>query len=71
LGEHNAGLSHYTSTKGPWRLVHIEVLESKEKALKRERSLKKYSHKQIAELAASNKNILTHKAETSPQQVVD
>jgi putative endonuclease len=27
--QHNAGLSAYTSQKTPWKLVHVEIHESK------------------------------------------
>ena len=56
---HNSGMSSYTSTKLPWRLVYIEELETKRDALIRERSLKKYSHSQIENLILSSKNVLS------------
>jgi putative endonuclease len=55
--QHNSGLSRYTSGKLPWRLVYIEELATKRDALIRERSIKKYSHGQIAVLIQSPKNI--------------
>jgi putative endonuclease len=56
LRQHNDGLSHYTSYKCPWRLVFIQSFMSKAEALKREKSLKKYSHAQIIDLLKSDVN---------------
>ena len=58
LGQHNAGKSRYTRSFLPWELVYIELLPNKTDALKREKSLKKYSKNQIEELMLSLKNIL-------------
>jgi putative endonuclease len=41
LEEHNLGLSQYTSTKRPWKLVYVEVCADKTSALKREKQLKR------------------------------
>jgi putative endonuclease len=56
--QHNSGLSKFTSFKIPWKLVFIEELGSKRDALIREKTLKKYSHKQIQVLISSVKNIV-------------
>jgi putative endonuclease len=58
LNQHNDGWSKYTSRKKPWRLVYVELFESKSEALKREKTLKKYSHSQILMLIQSQKNLL-------------
>lgn len=58
LQQHNNKLSHYTSAKVPWKLIYIELCESKTLALKRETALKKYSRSQIGQLIVSHKNIL-------------
>ncbi len=42
IGEHNDGLSRYTSNFRPWNLVFLEKFNDKKEALKRERGLKKY-----------------------------
>ena len=34
---HNGGLSKYTSTKTPWKLVYFEKFETKSDAIKREK----------------------------------
>ncbi|HNA42437.1 MAG TPA: GIY-YIG nuclease family protein, partial [Saprospiraceae bacterium] len=39
VDQHNAGLSQYTSTKIPWKIVYVETLASKTEALKREKFL--------------------------------
>ena len=71
LNQHNEGKSHYTSLKCPWKLIHLELYSTKSDALKRERSLKKYSHAQIEVLADSSKNLISAQAETNPQQIGD
>ncbi|RYG24222.1 MAG: GIY-YIG nuclease family protein [Chitinophagaceae bacterium] len=58
LVRHNNGESRYTSGKVPWVLVYVEQLESKTSALKREKSLKKYSHDQLHSLIKTSKNIV-------------
>lgn len=58
LKQHNEGWSKYTSRKIPWKLVHLESFENKKEALNREKSLKKYSHKQIESLINSSINLL-------------
>jgi len=58
LVQHNNGECQYTSRKMPWVLVYVESLPTKREALIRERSLKKYSHKQIQDLVLSIKNVL-------------
>ena len=57
LRQHNEGLSRYTSGKLPWKIVYVEELPNKRDALIREKTLKKYSHGQIAMLIRSAKNI--------------
>ncbi|MBX2904473.1 MAG: GIY-YIG nuclease family protein [Taibaiella sp.] len=59
LAQHNRGESSYTSTKTPWKLVHVEELPTKRDALIREKALKKYSHDQLISLINSPKNIIT------------
>jgi putative endonuclease len=58
LEQHNNKESAYTSSKTPWKLVYIEILDNKTAALKRERVLKRYSHQQIEQLLQSPKNQL-------------
>jgi putative endonuclease len=58
LKQHNEGDCHYTSAKTPWKLVYVELCNSKSEALKREKALKKYSNSQIENLIVSPKNIL-------------
>jgi putative endonuclease len=57
LLQHNNAESKYTSAKVPWKLVYVEMLESKREALIREKVLKKYSHSQIEALLSLPKNI--------------
>lgn len=40
LKEHNAGESSYTRRFGPWQIIHNELFESKNDAIKREKYFK-------------------------------
>ena len=57
LIRHNNSESQYTSGKIPWVFVYVEQLDTKTLALKREKTLKKYSHEQIDNLIKTPKNI--------------
>ena len=59
LQRHNNGESSYTRNKIPWKLVYLEIKDSKRDALIREKSLKKYRHQQILQLIASPMNYLS------------
>ena len=51
---HNGGLgARYTKTRRPVKLAYMECHETKSAAMKREAALKKLSHRQKEELAAS------------------
>jgi putative endonuclease len=50
--------SDYTANKIPWKIAHLEIFNNEADALRREKSLKKYSHRQIEELSKSYKNQL-------------
>ncbi|MBK9283338.1 MAG: GIY-YIG nuclease family protein [Sphingobacteriaceae bacterium] len=67
LNQHNNAWSKYTSTKMPWKLVHVEIFTDKKSTLKREKVLKKYSHAQLQQLFQSGKNILNITAVRNPQ----
>ena len=56
IEEHNNGLSLYSSRKIPWKLVYLEIHETKRESLIREKVLKKYSHEQIQNLMESPNN---------------
>ena len=56
--QHNSGMSSYTSTRMPWKIIYLEQLDTKKDALIRERAIKKYSNPQIERLVLSSKNIL-------------
>ena len=58
LEQHNNKESRYTSKFAPWKLVYFEEFENKTEAIKRERSLKKYSKEQLITLINSAKNKL-------------
>ena len=58
LEQHNNKESRYTANFTPWIIVYLEKFDLKSDAIKREKSIKKYSKKQISELLKSPKNIL-------------
>ncbi|MHA4843638.1 GIY-YIG nuclease family protein [Flavitalea antarctica] len=58
LIRHNNRESTYTSGRVPWVLVYVEQLDSKTLALKREKTLKKYSHDQLHNLIGTSNNIV-------------
>ncbi len=58
LAEHNDRKSRYTKHYTPWEIVFLQSFDKKEAALKREKSLKKYSKVQIEELIKSELNEL-------------
>ena len=45
LEYHNKGLSKYTSTKTPWKIVYFEEFETRKEAIQRELFLKKQRNK--------------------------
>jgi putative endonuclease len=45
MSKHFDGMSKYTSSKRPWRLVYFEMYESRSQALKREKAIKKMKSK--------------------------
>ncbi|MEQ8471866.1 MAG: GIY-YIG nuclease family protein [Marinoscillum sp.] len=59
VAQHNRGESRYTSIVGDWELIYLEIFDDKSDALKREKVLKKYDHKQINRLVGSPKNQLS------------
>ena len=53
MSKHSDGMSKYTASKKPLRLVYFEVFESRKDAIKRELEIKrKKSRKYIEELIA-------------------
>ncbi len=56
LGQHNSGISDFTSVSDDWSLVHIEKFISRELARKRELEIKKKkSRKYIERLIISDR----------------
>jgi putative endonuclease len=58
LNEHNSDMSTYSSNKGPWELVVVEMYQSKQMALKREKSLKKCKKNYFIWLSKQSSNIV-------------
>ena len=58
IQQHNEGLSKYTSTKLPWKLVYVEELLSKKEMLIRERKLKRGNAEYFQKIIFGNKNIV-------------
>ena len=55
LNKHNDGLSKYTSSKVPWRLVYFEMHITRAEAIKREKEIKSKKSKKYLEYLISNK----------------
>ncbi len=49
---------HRSSRKCPWKLIYIEEMENKSKALQHEKRIKKYNRSKLAELFNSKDNIV-------------
>ena len=47
LAAHNAGLSQFTKSGFPWKLVFLRTFTTKEEALKEEKRLKKCNRKYL------------------------
>ncbi len=58
LEQHNLGLSTYTSSRVPWKLVYVEELPSKRDMIIRERNLKRGHASYFEALIRSDKNML-------------
>ncbi len=61
LEYHNQGLSRYTSKKVPWKLVYIEIFQTKKEANMRELFLKKQRNRAFYDrLISSDSNKIHH-----------
>jgi putative endonuclease len=49
MSKHFDGLSKYTASKRPWRLVYFELLGSRTEAIKRERYIKQQKSRKFIE----------------------
>ena len=58
LDEHNRGESQYTRSKRPWKLVFVQVFETKREALIREKQLKRCNKEYLKWLINQPINIL-------------
>jgi putative endonuclease len=59
--EHNRGESKFTRSKMPWRLVFVQIFESKTQALIQERKLKRCNKEYLRQLIKQPINILNQK----------
>jgi putative endonuclease len=50
MSKHFDGLSKYTASKGPWRLVYFEMISSRGEALKREKEIKSKKSRRYIEV---------------------
>jgi len=55
MSKHFDGMSKYTATKRPWRLVYFEMYDSRSDAIKRENQIKKMKSKKFVENLVANK----------------
>jgi putative endonuclease len=54
VSKHNDGMSRYTASKKPWRLVYFEMYETRTESILREKQIKKMKSKMyILELIQS------------------
>jgi putative endonuclease len=58
VSKHNEGMSKYTASKKPWRLVYFEMCNSRSDALKREKEIKKMKSKIYIEWLIQNWSII-------------
>ncbi|NCT93790.1 MAG: GIY-YIG nuclease family protein [Chitinophagaceae bacterium] len=59
LIQHNEGTTLSTRHLLPWKLVYVEVLNSKQEALLREKNLKKATRERLEALIGHSKNIVS------------
>ena len=58
--EHNCGESQYTRSQCPWKLIFVQVFNTKSEALKREKQLKKCNKEYLRWLIIQPQNILNN-----------
>jgi len=58
LKEHEEGLNTYTKGKGPWKLIFVQVFETKPEALIQEKKLKRCNKEYLRWLLTQPQNIL-------------
>ncbi|MBX2921733.1 MAG: GIY-YIG nuclease family protein [Chitinophagaceae bacterium] len=51
MSKHFDGMSKYTASKRPWRLVYFELFKTRSAALKRERHIKRQKKPQVYQYA--------------------
>ncbi len=56
LAQHNSGISAFTAKAADWVLVYIELFDSREKAFRREREIKKKKSRNYIEWLIKLKN---------------
>ena len=54
MSKHFDGMSKYTSSKRPWRLVYFEMFSGRSEALRREKGIKKMKSKRFIEGLIAN-----------------
>ena len=55
LSQHNNGLSKYTSSKMPWKLIYLEEYSTKREALIREKQIKRFNSEYLENLIQTYK----------------
>ena len=58
LEQHNAGLSRYTRGKGPWKLVFVQIFQTRKEAEQQEIKLKRCNKDYLRWLICQSLNIL-------------
>ncbi|MGZ8540415.1 MAG: GIY-YIG nuclease family protein [Chitinophagaceae bacterium] len=60
LEQHNNGEGQFTRSKMPWKLIFVQVFETKSEALIQEKKLKRYNKEYLKQLIKQPINILNH-----------
>ena len=58
--EHNRGESKFTRSKMPWKLIFVQIFETKSEALIQEKKLKRCNKEYLRQLIKQPINILNH-----------
>jgi putative endonuclease len=59
--QHNSGESQFTGSKGPWKLIFVQVFVTKKEALVQEKKLKKCNKEYLKWLLLQPVNVLNNK----------
>ena len=58
LSEHNSGLSQFTSSKIPWKLVYFSAIKTKREAIIEEKRIKRLNRLSLEKLIHFTQNLV-------------